>query len=61
MISKLTLLSLITTDENRGKGIKTIKDDIEEANKATDVLIANTNQDLLSIKNPVGYKTLMKS
>ena len=44
MISKLTLLSLITTDENRGKGIKTIKDDIEEANKATDVLIANTNQ-----------------
>ncbi len=56
MISKLTLLSLITTDENRGKGIKTIKDDLEEANKATDVLIANTNQDLLSIKNPAGIQ-----
>ena len=56
MISKLTLLSFITTDENRNKGIKTIKDDIEEANKVTDVLIADTNQDLSSIKNPVGIQ-----
>jgi len=56
MISKLTLLSFITTDENRSKGIKTIKNDIVEANKVTDVLIANTNQDLSSIKNPVGIQ-----
>jgi ABC-type proline/glycine betaine transport system permease subunit len=56
MISKLTLLSLITSEENRSKGIKTIKDDIEEANKVTDVLITNTNQDLSSIKNPTGIQ-----
>ena len=56
MISKLTLLSLITTDENRNKGIKTIKDDVEEANKVMDVLITNTTQDLSSIKNPAGIQ-----
>ena len=56
MISKLALLSLITSDENRSKGIKMIKDDIEEANKVMDVLITNTNQDLFSIKNPAGIQ-----
>ena len=56
MISKLALLSLITSDENRSKGIKTIKDDIDEANKVMDVLITNTNQDLSSIKNPAGIQ-----
>jgi len=56
MISKLALLSLITSEENRSKGIKAIKNDMEEANKVTDVLITNTNQDLSSIKNPAGIQ-----
>ena len=56
MISKLTLLSLITTDENRSKGIMLIKDDIEEANKVTDVLITTIDQNLSSLKNAAGIQ-----
>ena len=56
MISKLALLSLITSENNKSKGIKTIKDDMDEANKVTDVLITNTNQVLSSIKNPAGIQ-----
>jgi cell fate (sporulation/competence/biofilm development) regulator YlbF (YheA/YmcA/DUF963 family) len=51
MNSKLALFSLITTDENRNKGIQYIKYDIEQANKVIDFLITNTNQNLSFIKN----------
>jgi cell fate (sporulation/competence/biofilm development) regulator YlbF (YheA/YmcA/DUF963 family) len=51
MLSKLALFSLITTDENRNKGIQYIKSDIEQANKVIDFLITNTNQNLSFIKN----------